>query len=65
MTSLTATDWNDLVENLIANPMSPTFDKIYKYYYKSYDKKDKCDLTCRYKFLCKFKQARPGYLIKC
>ncbi|CAF0747954.1 unnamed protein product [Brachionus calyciflorus] len=63
--SLQPSEWNELIERLWNNLEDPLFDKIYKFYSKSYDLAKSCDLNCRKSFICKFRQARSDYSIKC
>ena len=65
MKSVFASDWNNLVNNALKNLNGPISKKLYKHFMNSYDKPKICDQKCKKKFLCDFKQARPGNLIPC
>lgn len=65
MTNLFPSDWNNLVNKMLADLNGPLVDKLYKYYTKSSDVADACDETCKRNLLCGFKQARSINYIKC
>ena len=63
--SLSPSEWNNLIETLWNDVHNPLFDILYKHFSKSFDKEINCDFKCRRSFLCKFKQARSDFFIKC
>lgn len=63
--SLNPSDWNSLIESLSNDLNNPIVDKMIKYYSKSATQNSNCDDSCRKSFLCKFKQARSDFFIKC
>ena len=65
MSNLFPSDWNNLVDKMLADLNGPLVDKLYKYYTKSSDEASVCDQICRQDLLCGFKQARSLNYIKC
>ena len=65
MTSLFASDWNNLIQSLSQSVSSEAANKLYSYFYKNSDATPSCDYVCMKKFLCHFKQARPNPVIPC
>lgn len=56
---------NELVEKMTNDPFGDNANKLFKFYSKSADGFSECDLECRKKILCNFKQSRSDQFIKC
>lgn len=58
MNSLYPSDWDDLLNRMLKDLNGPLVDKLYKFSSKSSDVQDSCDLECRKRFVCDYKQNR-------
>ena len=58
-------DWNNLLDEMLDNLNGDLSTKMWRFYSKSSDTFPECDLNCRKKLLCSFKQSRSDSFIPC